>query len=161
VLTLVPACAPPAAPAPMIVQIPAAPLASAAPPREDALPPPRSRGSDDTFAWSSSEREAVGRARREQRPMILDFTAEWCGACKQLDRETYADPRVRVALQRFVRVKVDATNDDDPAVDAIKSRYKVIGLPTIIVLDSAGQESARAVNFVSPEQLITLLAPVK
>jgi thiol:disulfide interchange protein DsbD len=64
-------------------------------------------------------------------------------------------------LQRFVRVKVDATNDDDPAVDAIKSRYKVIGLPTIIVLDSAGRESARAVDFVRPEQLITLLAPVK
>jgi thiol:disulfide interchange protein DsbD len=161
-LALLPACAPPAALAPAAVEIlPALPAPSASPRVEVPLPPSDGKGAGDDVAWSGSEPDALARARREHRPMILDFTAEWCGACKELDRNTYSDPGVKAALTRFVRVKVDATDDEDAAVDAIKSRYRVVGLPTIVVLDSIGKEQARFTQFVSPDQLVPILSRIK
>ena len=51
----------------------------------------------------------------------------------------------------------DATDDDDPRVDAVKAKYKVVGLPTIVVLDEAGKERARFVEYISAAVLRTRL----
>jgi thioredoxin:protein disulfide reductase len=61
---------------------------------------------------------------------------------------------------RFIAVKVDATSDDDPAIDQIKDKYGVVGLPTVILLGANGQERARITEFVPPEQLLTTLRSV-
>ncbi len=61
---------------------------------------------------------ALARARAEHRPVMIDFFAEWCAACKELDRETYVAPGVVDEAERFVRIKVDGTNAVDP-VDAL------------------------------------------
>ncbi|HEY3667492.1 MAG TPA: cytochrome c biogenesis protein CcdA, partial [Polyangiaceae bacterium] len=82
--------------------------------------------------WESSETAAAERAKTEAKPLLLDFTAEWCGACKELARHTFADPTVMREASRFVAVRVDATSDEDPAVDQIKDKYHVVGLPTVI-----------------------------
>jgi thiol:disulfide interchange protein len=162
ILVLAPACASPATPATPTVEIVAPPPAPSALSRVQAqVLPSDHEGSRDDVGWGWSEPEAVARARRERRPMVLDFTAEWCGACKELDRDTYSDAGVKAALQRFVRVKVDATNDEDAEVDAIKSRYRVIGLPTIVLLDSSGKEQGRFTEFVGPDQLVSVLSRIK
>ena len=84
---------------------------------------------------------ALASAKAEKRPLIVDFTAEWCGACKEIAKHTFADPRVmeKALAANFVAVKVDATNDEDPQVDAVKGKYKVVGLPTVVIYDSTGQ----------------------
>lgn len=87
--------------------------------------------------WMTSEPEAAVLARQSQRPMMIDFTAEWCVACKELEHYTFTDPKVIDAAQRFVPVTVDCT-DPDPAVDEVKRRYGVVSLPTIVFVDSAG-----------------------
>jgi thioredoxin:protein disulfide reductase len=110
--------------------------------------------------WEHSEVTAAERARTEARPLLLDFTAEWCGACKELARHTFADPTVMREASRFVAVKVDATSDDDPAVDQIKDKYHVVGLPTVIMLGADGQERARITEFMPPEQFLTTLRAV-
>jgi thiol:disulfide interchange protein DsbD len=110
--------------------------------------------------WEHSEVTAIARARTEAKPLLLDFTAEWCGACKELARHTFADPSVMREASRFVAVKVDATSDDDPAVDQIKDRYHVVGLPTVIMLSADGQERARITEFVPPDQFLTTLRAV-
>lgn len=155
------ACAPPPGIVATTVQIPAAPPAVEAPRSEEPAPPRLPGESTDERAWSWSESEAVALARREHRPLIVDFTADWCGACRELDRKTYTDPRVQAALKRFVRVKVDTTNDEVPAVEAIQRRYRVVGLPTIILLDSTGKESARITEFISADELLTRIGPIK
>ena len=110
--------------------------------------------------WEHSEDVATQRARTEAKPLLIDFTAEWCGACKELARHTFANPDVMKEASRFVAVKVDATSDEDAAVDAIKDKYRVVGLPTVIVLGSDGRERARFTEFVPPEQFLTKLRAV-
>lgn len=112
------------------------------------------------LSWVHSEVEAVEKAKTEKRPMIVDFTAEWCGACKKLAKETLSDPRVMAKAGNFVGVKVDATNDEDPQVEAVKDKYQVVGLPTLVIYDSNGQERKRFKDFVPPEEFLAALEGV-
>jgi thiol:disulfide interchange protein DsbD len=86
--------------------------------------------------------------------MIVDFTAAWCGACKELDKLTFSTAPVGAELGRFVAVRVDATNDEDPKVGAALQRFGVRGLPTVVVFDSHGKEALRFTDFVPPEQFL-------
>ncbi|HEX7604818.1 MAG TPA: cytochrome c biogenesis protein CcdA, partial [Polyangiaceae bacterium] len=108
------------------------------------------------LVWEHSEKDAVAKALAEKRPLLVDFTAEWCGACKEMARETFADPRVmaKAATANFVAVKVDATNDEDPQIEQVKGKYKVVGLPTVLIIDSTGKEQKRFNEFVGPEPFL-------
>lgn len=122
-------------------------------------------------AWSQPERaltwekvpfsEARRLADRENRPLLVDFTATWCGACKKLDAATFSDPKVRAEASRFVAVKVDATQDDDPQVQTTMADLKVIGLPTVLLISSEGGEAARFTDFVGPEEFLRSLKTVR
>jgi thiol:disulfide interchange protein DsbD len=107
------------------------------------------------LAWQKGDVHALReQAVRESRPLVVDFTAAWCGACKELDKVTFAAPAVGAEMGRFLAVKVDATHDDDPAVEATLQRFKVVGLPTVLVFDSQGKEAARYTDFVPPDQFL-------
>jgi thiol:disulfide interchange protein DsbD len=109
------------------------------------------------LTWEHSEPAAVTKAQAEKRPMLVDFTAEWCGACKKLSKETFSDPRVAQKAATFVALKVDATNDEDPQVDAVKGKYKVVGLPTVVIYDSKGNERKRFNDFVPADTMLAAL----
>ncbi len=66
----------------------------------------------------------------------------------------------RAVAENFVAVKVDATNDDDPKVDAVKGKYKVEGLPTVVIYDSSGKERKRFKEFVGPEPFLAAIEGV-
>ena len=109
------------------------------------------------LTWEHSEVDAVARARAERRPLIVDFTADWCTACKKLSKETLSDPRVMQKASNFVAVKIDATNDEDPQVESVKGKYKVVGLPTLVIYDSNGAERKRFNDFVGPDEFLAAL----
>jgi thiol:disulfide interchange protein DsbD len=106
------------------------------------------------LAWLHSEGEALSKAKEEKRPLLVDFTATWCGACQEMAKDTFADPRVMQKAGNFVAVKIDATNDDDPAVTEVLAKYKVKGLPTVLLIGSDGQERKRFTEFVGPERFL-------
>ncbi len=110
--------------------------------------------------WLTSEADGLKLAEAQHRPVIVDFGAEWCGACKELTTHTFADDKVRSEAGRFVAVRVDATDEDDPQVNAIKGKYKVVGLPTVVVLDSHGKEQARFNEFVPPDRFLAAIRAV-
>ncbi len=112
--------------------------------------------------WEVSEPGARSRASAEHRPLLVDFGASWCGACKELDEKTFPDARVRAEGGRFVVLHVDATDDDDPEVVRLRKKYGVTeGLPVVLLFDSDGHEAFRFTEFVPPERLVGALATVK
>jgi thiol:disulfide interchange protein DsbD len=118
------------------------------------------RRAADGFAWMSDEAEALAIAAREGRPVILDFWAEWCVACKELDRIAWSDPRVQEEAGRFVAVKLDGT-DGSEAFQAITEKYGIVGMPTVVFIDPRGREVPRRVtSAVSPDEMIETLRGV-
>jgi thiol:disulfide interchange protein DsbD len=116
-----------------------------------------------SLAWEHSEEAAFAKAKAENRPLLVDFTASWCVACQELATSTFADPRVqsRALAANFVAVKVDASNDDDPQVDKVKDKYKVKGLPTVVIYDSSGKERKRFTEFVGPEPFLSAIEGIQ
>ncbi|MBK7584580.1 MAG: thioredoxin family protein [Myxococcales bacterium] len=114
-----------------------------------------------TLAWEKiSVAEAKSKALTENRPLLLDFTAAWCGACKELDKHTFSEASVAAEAGRFVAVKVDATDDEDPRVAATLKEHKVVGLPTVLVYDSRGGEAVRCTDFVSAQPFLDAIKSV-
>lgn len=109
------------------------------------------------LAWLHDEAAALRLAREEGRPLLVDFWADWCVACKELDKFVWSDPRVQGAASRFVALKLDGT-DDSPAFQALAAKYGVLGLPTVLFVDDRGRESpARVVGAVTADEMLKYL----
>lgn len=120
-----------------------------------ALPPlpPGAR-----IPWMSDYAAAQALARQEHKPMLVDFGASWCGACGELDRDTFSDLRVVSAARRFVPVRVDLSPDKDtPEKRAVLRSYHERGLPLVVLHGADGVEVARLKQFVPPEEFVALL----
>jgi thiol:disulfide interchange protein DsbD len=118
-------------------------------------------GASPELVFLSSEPEAVARAVSEHKPLLIDFGASWCGACKELEKETFPDPRVRAAGARFVALRVDASDDDDEKVAQVRKKYGATeGLPVVLLYGSDGHEAVRFTEFVPAERLVQALAGV-
>jgi len=115
----------------------------------------------DVVTWEHQVELARSRALRENRPMLVDFGAAWCAACKELDKVTFSAPDVATEMSRFVNVKVDATNDDDPKISATLASFKVVGLPTVVLFDSHGKEAARYNDFVPPDRFLPAIRGIE
>jgi thioredoxin:protein disulfide reductase len=88
--------------------------------------------------WQKFSDAALASALADKKPVVIDFYADWCGACKELEHETFTDGRVRDLSEKFTLLQVDAT-DDFPGLDVLKKTYGVMGLPTMIFYDGRGQ----------------------
>ncbi|MDN3514188.1 MAG: protein-disulfide reductase DsbD [Candidatus Brocadia sp.] len=85
--------------------------------------------------WILDEEEGLRQARERDKLAIIDFSAEWCAACKELDKFTYTDAEVIRESRRFVNIKIDSTKSDDPKIKQLWEKYNVVGLPTIVFID--------------------------
>ena len=87
---------------------------------------------------------AVVTARAQGKPILVDFTAEWCVTCKEIDRTVFADPTVQARLKNIPFVRADVTDYNDASRHLMR-RFGVVGPPTILFLDpKTGQELAPA-----------------
>ena len=122
-----------------------------------------SGGRRHMLTWHPYSLQALKEASRKGVPVIVDFTADWCAACKELEHKTFSDPRVIREASRFRRLRVDATNASDSRVLAATRRHSVKGFPTVIFFDSTGKELSenRVVGFVSADEFLALLRRVR
>jgi thiol:disulfide interchange protein DsbD len=112
--------------------------------------------------WRHDLDVALKTAAAENKPVLIDFFADWCEACKELDRKTYPDPRVQEAARRFVPIKVDGTNEND-ALDKLYERFGVQALPTVAFVNSKGDvlKDPRVTGFLEPEKFVQVLGKVE
>jgi len=89
---------------------------------------------------------------------MLDFYADWCVSCKEMERFTFADPQIAARLKQFVLLKADVTADTDANM-ALLLRFDLYGPPGIIFFDAKGREQAdlRVVGFQSAEKFLPTL----
>jgi thiol:disulfide interchange protein len=88
--------------------------------------------------WESDPFAAEARATAEKKPLMLDFSAEWCKACKELEAHTFSETSVAARLSNWVTVRVDLTNDR-PELKPLTEKYKVQGLPTVAFVTADGR----------------------
>jgi thiol:disulfide interchange protein DsbD len=97
--------------------------------------------------------QALAEARTAHQPVMLDFTADWCISCKEMEHKTFPDRGVIGALKPFMLLRADVTaNDKDD--QALLQRFKSYGPPTIVFFDKAGteRENFKLVGFSPPER---------
>jgi thiol:disulfide interchange protein DsbD len=85
----------------------------------------------------------------EKKGVIIDFYADWCIPCKELDALTFSDPNVIKLSEDFVNLKADMTKSVSPEVEALREKYNIIGVPTVLILNSKLQEIHRITGFVN------------
>ncbi|MGZ8832257.1 MAG: cytochrome c biogenesis protein CcdA [Thermoanaerobaculia bacterium] len=115
-----------------------------------------------TVEWTRYDAKALDAARTAGKPALVDFTADWCIPCKELDARTFSDPRVAAELGRFARIKADVTTQSD-ANTALLKQYGVVGPPTVIFLDANGQErrDLRLAGYEKPNAFVERLKKVR
>jgi thiol:disulfide interchange protein DsbD len=115
------------------------------------------------LAWEAYDHGALARAGVEGRPLIIDFSADWCLPCRELERFTFTDPRVIDEAARFRLLKADLTQFESAPVRQIRDRFDVIGVPTIVFLDSRGEErrDLRLFGFEPPAAFLERMRQVR
>jgi thiol:disulfide interchange protein DsbD len=124
-----------------------------------AIPPKKEAGVE----WDKYTAKQLADARTAGKPVIIDFYADWCLPCKELDAKTFVDPAVMGELNRFVRVKANLTVTSDATTQALTKQYAILGVPTIVFLDSKGAEvpNARLTGFEPPADFLVRAKAVK
>jgi thiol:disulfide interchange protein DsbD len=115
-----------------------------------------------TMTWQTYQEDWLEEARAAGQPVIIDFYADWCIPCLELDRGTFTNERVIEAAEKFLRLKVDLTHFDSPESESIRRQFNIAGVPTIVFLDATGREveSARVVGYLPPDEFLTRLERV-
>jgi thioredoxin:protein disulfide reductase len=124
------------------------------------------RGASAEFAWglvfqadqagsSKPFEEALAKAKADCKPVMIDFFADWCAACKELDQHTYVAKEVVSESQRFVTIKVDGTNEND-VTDGLYEKFGVKGLPTVAFVSPTGEilDKPRVTGFLKADAFL-------
>ena len=84
-----------------------------------------------------------------------------CIPCKELDASTFSDAKVIDYSKDFYSYKADLTKSAAPEVEALRKKYNIQGVPTVLILDSRGNEVKRIEGFINAETFLTDLKLVK
>jgi thiol:disulfide interchange protein DsbD len=106
--------------------------------------------------------DLAARVKTSNRPVLLDFYADWCVTCKEMERGTFADPRVRAELAAWTLLQADVTLNSDED-KALLRRFKVFGPPAIVFFDRSGNEieGVRVTGLQEADEFLSLLVSLR
>jgi thioredoxin:protein disulfide reductase len=112
--------------------------------------------------WEEYSGQRIEYARDNDIPVIIDFYADWCISCLELERQTFTDPHVIEATRDMIRLKVDMTSFDSPESESMRLKYEISGVPTVIFLDKDGLEvqGTRVMGYVNADRFLNILQQI-
>ncbi|MGB8952779.1 MAG: cytochrome c biogenesis protein CcdA [Candidatus Aminicenantales bacterium] len=90
--------------------------------------------------WFPFSEEKMAEAGRLGQPVLIDFYADWCLPCKELEKFTFSDPEVIATSRSFIMLKVDLTTVQSPQAGELRQRFQIKGVPTLVFLTPDGRE---------------------
>jgi len=110
-----------------------------------------SEGKGITF-FKGTFKEALAKAKTENKPIFLDVYATWCGPCKQLKRKTFTDAEVGNYFNaHYINIAIDGETAEG---EELVRKYQIQGYPTLLILDKNGKLLTQQVGFVEPHILV-------
>lgn len=113
--------------------------------------------------WYTYSQELMAEARTKNKPVIIDFTAEWCTPCREFDEITFHHPDiVKMSEGKIIMIKVDLTKKGNAISEELVSRYAVKGVPTILFFNRQGEElkHLRLIDFLPPDKFLNQMAEI-
>jgi thiol:disulfide interchange protein DsbD len=104
--------------------------------------------------WKSYDSDVIEQAVNDAKPVFIDFYADWCEPCKEMERSSFRDPRFITISEKFVMVKADLTDAKDPLVNSLRSTFSIRGVPTIVLIAPDGEIRTTLVGFQDANALI-------
>lgn len=109
--------------------------------------------------WLPYSQAALDQAKQNSKPVVIDFYADWCAPCHELDEKTYSDPRVAAKLSEFEIMKADLTDSESAESGKVMEKFELVGVPVIAFFDAKGNEikEARVSGFISADEMLKKL----
>ncbi|MCS6776484.1 MAG: thioredoxin fold domain-containing protein [Chloroherpetonaceae bacterium] len=115
--------------------------------------------------WQKDFEQARKIAAKQNKLLMVDFYAEWCGACKMMLQTTYRDRQVVRRASDFVPLLVNVDVDEKQAkkrkTRSLSEQYQVEGIPTVIFMDARGRVIARAEGYLDAREFLQLMERAK
>jgi tetratricopeptide (TPR) repeat protein len=103
------------------------------------------------ITWERDYEKAIERARAEKKLIVADMFTDWCELCKKMDAETFAEPRlIQKMANKYVWLKLNTETEEDGL--RLQTEFAILTYPTILVLDSQGEEVDRVDRFLPATQ---------
>ncbi len=98
---------------------------------------------------------------KSDKPVMLDFSADWCAACKELEHNTFNDPKVQKLMSKFTLLRADVTQNSDED-KALLKKFNLFGPPALIFYDTNGKmlKKYKTIGYKSPEVFMPILEKV-
>ena len=113
--------------------------------------------------WQPYSEQLLKKATSVGKPVIIDFYADWCAPCRELEQITFHDSEVvKQAEANFVMIKIDLTRKGDPINEHLLRLYDVRGVPTVVFLDRNGREhrELRLVRYMPPAEFLERMVEI-
>jgi len=113
------------------------------------------QGAEASIDWKEFNESLLEEARASGTPVIIDFSADWCIPCHELEEKCFPDERVIEQAGKFVTLKVDMTRVGEKQ-KKLKKRFDIRGVPTIIFIGKNGEEikDIRITGFIEADELL-------
>lgn len=110
--------------------------------------------------WEMFSEEIYSQSVNNNSKIIIDFYADWCIPCKELDALTFTDPRVIEESKKFSTFKADMTKSLSPDVEFMREKFNIVGVPTVLIIDSKGNEAGRITGFVNADEFLKIISNI-